>query len=237
MQVNLLKNIITSLIGSSGNKIVDLLYGKKNVNEFLIAKSLKLTINQTRNILYRLADEGLVSFVRKKDRKKGGWYTYYWTLNTGKGLSKFGLILSKEIENLKNQGDTKKTKRFYYSKNCNLEFTEEVALVNHYSCPECGEVLELKDSGAEVADLEKKIAKLESVLKDVSLEINVIAVKETKIRERRAKADAKKKALERLNRRKEKQRLEKKLQIVKKVKSKKKDKHKTKGNKKKKGRR
>ena len=118
-----------------------------------------------------------------------------------------------------------------------MEFTEEVALVNHYSCPECGEVLELKDSGAEVADLEKKIAKLESVLKDVSLEINVIAVKETKIRERRAKADAKKKALERLNRRKEKQRLEKKLQIVKKVKSKKKDKHKTKGNKKKKGRR
>ena len=51
-------------------EIVDLLYGKANVNEFLIAKKLNVTINQARNILYKLGDEGLVSFIRKKDKKK-----------------------------------------------------------------------------------------------------------------------------------------------------------------------
>src|SRR3989338_5700405 len=112
MQIDLLKEIVSSVVGQTGNSIVDLLYGKKNVNEFIIAKKLNVTINQARNVLYKLADEGLVSFVRKKDRKKGGWYTYFWTLNTGKGLYKFKNILEKEIENLQNQHNTKKTKRF-----------------------------------------------------------------------------------------------------------------------------
>ena len=71
MQIKLLKDIVSSIVGQSPAKIVDLLYGKKNVNEFLIAKKLKLTINQTRNILYKLADEGLVGLVRKKASKKG----------------------------------------------------------------------------------------------------------------------------------------------------------------------
>jgi len=91
MQIKLLKDIVSSIVGQSSSKIVDLLYDKKNVNEFLIAKKLGLTINQTRNVLYRLADEGLVSFIRKKDNKKGGWYTYFWTLNSGKSFVKLSL--------------------------------------------------------------------------------------------------------------------------------------------------
>src|SRR3989344_4929140 len=118
MQVKLLKDIVTSVVGANSAKIVDLLYEKKNVNEFIIAKKLKLTINQTRNILYRLADEGLVSFVRKKDIKKGGWYIYFWTLNTGKSLIKFKENLQKDIDNLNNQINSRKTKRFFYCKHC-----------------------------------------------------------------------------------------------------------------------
>ena len=85
----LLKKILKELAGTEAEKIVEILYGKKNVNEFIIAKKLNLTINQTRNILYKLGDEGLVSFVRKKDNKKGGWYIYFWTLETEKGLEKY----------------------------------------------------------------------------------------------------------------------------------------------------
>src|SRR3989344_5879391 len=84
MQIDLLKEIVSSVAGEKAKAVVDLLHQKKNVNEFLVAKKLKLTINQTRNILYKLADEGLVSFIRKKDTKKGGWDTYFWTLNSGK---------------------------------------------------------------------------------------------------------------------------------------------------------
>src|SRR3989344_2201535 len=85
----LLKKIIREFVTTDPDKLVEILFKKKNVNEFNIAKKLQLTINQTRNILYKLGDDGLVSFIRKKDNKKGGWYTYFWTLETEKGLDKY----------------------------------------------------------------------------------------------------------------------------------------------------
>src|SRR3989344_1408899 len=121
MQIKLLKDIVANISGIGTEKIVDLLYGKKNVNEFLIAKKLGLTINQTRNILYKLADEGLVSFIRKKDNKKGGWYTYFWTLNSGKSFTKFRETLLKNLNELKEKLGKRKVGRFFYCVNCNIE--------------------------------------------------------------------------------------------------------------------
>jgi len=84
--IELIKESVSGIIGKNGEPIVDILYKKKNVNEFLISKKLNLTINQTRNLLYKLSDKGLIYFIRKKDSKKGGWYTYFWTLDTKKCL-------------------------------------------------------------------------------------------------------------------------------------------------------
>jgi transcription initiation factor TFIIE subunit alpha len=210
MQIKLLKDIVSSLIGSAGQKVVDLLYDKKNVNEFLIAKKLGLTINQTRNVLYKLADEGLVSFMRKKDRKKGGWYTYFWTLSSGKSLNKFREKLVKEIEELKTKQHIKKTKQFYDCPNCNIEYSEEEALPNQYACPECGEVLTLKDNTVEIETIGKQIAKLNGILAEVSTDLDIIHVEEDKVRARKIKAEAKKKAKEREVRKKEKAKLLKK---------------------------
>jgi len=205
MQVNLLKNIVSSIAGQNSAGIVDLLHDKKNVNEFLIAKKLKLTINQTRNILYRLADEGIVSFVRKKDRKKGGWYTYFWTLNTGKGLLKFKDNLSKTIEGLKTQLNTRRTERFYYCANCQIESNEESALLHQYTCPECGEVLQLKDKSKEIENLEKEISKLEGVMGSVEQERGLITKKEDMARARKMRAEEKKKSKERAAKKRKKQ--------------------------------
>ena len=159
MQVDLLKNIVSSVVGQHATGVVDLLFGKKNVNEFLIAKKLKITINQARNILYRLADEGIVSFIRKKDRKKGGWYVYFWTLNTGRGLLKFREHLTKNMDHLKNTLNLRKTERFFHCPNCNLESNEEGALQCQYTCPECGKILQLREKGRDAENLEKEIAK------------------------------------------------------------------------------
>ncbi|MBI3333902.1 hypothetical protein HYZ97_00230 [Candidatus Pacearchaeota archaeon] len=202
MQVTLLKSIISSFAGTNASGIVDLLYGKKNVNEFLIAKKLNLTINQTRNILYKLADEGLVSFVRKKDNKKGGWYTYFWTLNSGKSLLKFRDTMDKTITSLRSQLQSRKQGRFYLCKNCHLEFNEEQALLHTYACPECGEVLEVKDTSAEIQELEREIAKLEQALSKVNDELKIINHKEDQARTRRMKADERKRKKERAARQK-----------------------------------
>jgi len=98
MKIELLKDISQLVAGKNTSPIVDLLFDKKNVNEFLIAKKLGLTINQTRNMLYKLSDEGLVSFVRKKDKKKG-WYTYFWKIEILKTL----LFLRERFFNRKEQ--------------------------------------------------------------------------------------------------------------------------------------
>ena len=54
MQIKFLKSIVEHLTSKQAVPIVDLLADKKDINEFLIAKKLGLTINQTRNILYKL---------------------------------------------------------------------------------------------------------------------------------------------------------------------------------------
>lgn len=204
MQIDLLKEIVGSVAGEKAKSIVDLLHGKKNVNEFLIAKKLKLTINQTRNILYKLADEGLVSFVRKKDTKKGGWYTYFWTLNVERGLAKFKDHLNDLINSEKQQIQTKKTERFFFCPNCQIEMGEEQALSIQYTCQECGQTFELKDNSKEIMALEKEITKQEKILSELDKELGTINVQQNKAKARKLKAEEVKKKKEREERKKQK---------------------------------
>ncbi|MCA9485860.1 MAG: hypothetical protein KC506_03385, partial [Nanoarchaeota archaeon] len=167
----LLKKIVTDFAGSESEKLVDLLYKKKNVNEFLIAKKMNLTINQTRNMLYKLGDEGLVRFVRKKDKKKGGWYTYFWTLKVKKSLEKFKESIEEEVRKLEEQSQSRQNQRYYYSPLADLEYTEEEAILNDYTCPETGEVLEVKDNSDIVEQIKSNITELQSTLEYISQEI------------------------------------------------------------------
>ena len=216
MQINLLKDIVVSFAGPSAAGVVDILHNKKNVNEFLIAKKLNLTINQTRNVLYRLADEGLVSFVRKKDSKKGGWYTYFWTLNSGKSLSKFKEKLEGEINNLEAQLQSRQSKTFYYCPNCNIEYSEENALTYDYTCPECGEVLEVRDSSEAIKKIENEIGKMKSIISELDAELHEVSKKEEKAKTRRINLEKKKKDAERENKRRVREREKRKLEKTKK---------------------
>ena len=147
MQINLLKKVVENTAGIDAVKIVDLLFGKKDVNEFLIAKKLNLTINQTRNLLYRLSHLGIINSIRKKDKRKG-WYIYFWTFNVLKSLEVLAEGINTEINSLKGQLQSKKQKRFYKCKFCGLEVNEETALVTDFICSECGEVYDLADNTA-----------------------------------------------------------------------------------------
>ena len=172
MQVKFLKSIVEHLINKQSVPIVDLLVGKKDVNEFLIAKKLELTINQTRNILYRLSDYGLVSFIRKKDKRKG-WYIYFWTLNVYQSLNLLESRLKKELEHLESQAKSRKEKRYYLCKTCTIEVTEDAALLNDFTCPECEEIYELNEDAEIVGQLEKEIIKVRREIKFVSEEKNI----------------------------------------------------------------
>jgi len=169
MQVKFLKLIVENLLNKQASPIVDLLVGKEHVNEFLIAKKLDLTINQTRNILYRLSDYGLVSFIRKKDKRKG-WYIYFWTLDAHQSLKLLEETLKKDLSNLENQLKSRNEKRFYVCNTCSIEISEETALLNDFACPECEEIYELSESVDVVKQLEKVVNKIKKELDLVKVE-------------------------------------------------------------------
>ena len=172
-KLTLVKDVASSVVGKNTAPIVEILFDKKNVNEFLIAKKLDLTINQIRNVLYKLSDEGLVSFIRKKDKKKG-WYTYFWTFNSEKAFVLMKKIILKDIEILQVQLKSRESKRFYICKTCSIELTEESALLHNFTCSECGEIYEVNDNSKSIREINSSIDKLKRRLEEVESEIKII---------------------------------------------------------------
>ncbi len=171
MLEKLLKEIMVSIAGKQAEEIVNLLEGKKYVNEFIIAKRLNLTINQTRNILYKISDYGLVSFIRKKDKRKG-WYTYFWKIEILKCLEFLKSNLIKKIEQINYQIKSRETKEFYVCERCHIEFTEENALIHNFVCPECGNVLSRKDNTSLIKEYNKELDRLKRELTIVDEELS-----------------------------------------------------------------
>ncbi len=170
MLKDLLKEVVSIIVGKQAEDIVDLLDEQKYINEFVIAKKLNLTINQVRNILYKISDYGLVSSIRKKDKRKG-WYTYFWKIEILKALEFLKGNLQNKIDNIQHQIKSRETKRFYVCERCHIELTEENALLNNFICSECGSLLILKDNSKVIRDLIKTKEKFRRDLDTVEEEI------------------------------------------------------------------
>jgi len=215
-----LREVVTITVGKQVEEIADLLNSKNHINEFLIAKKLDITINQTRNILYKLSDFGLVSSIRKKDKKKG-WYTYFWKLEILKSMEFLRGILVKKMDQLNNQIRSRESKEFYVCERCDIEFNEETALAYDFTCNECGGVFTIKDKSKDLKTFKKDLMKLERELELVDIEVNrerailekkktkeIDRVKEEKLTKRRLtaknKAAAKSKSLKKVSKLKKK---------------------------------
>jgi transcription initiation factor TFIIE subunit alpha len=185
-----LKEIVTLIAGKQAEEIVDLLDGVKYVNEFIIAKKLNLTINQTRNILYKISDQGLVSFIRKKDKRKG-WYTYFWKIEIFKSLEFLRNSIMKKMEQINYQIKSRETKEFYFCPNCNIEFSEENALLHNFTCNECGNIVSRKDNSATIKEYNKELDKLKKELDLVDEELKIEKEKLGKVKAREAKKEEK----------------------------------------------
>jgi len=194
MLKKILKEVVTLIVGKQAEDIVDLLDSKKHINEFVIAKKLDLTINQTRNILYKISDYGLVSYIRKKDKKKG-WYTYFWKIEILKSLEFMKSNLLKKIDQLEHKIKSRETKRFYICERCNLELSEENALLYNFTCNECGDILALKDNTKFVREMKKSLEKLKKdlVFLEEEMKKEIEKVEKIKLKERRKEERAKKK--------------------------------------------
>ena len=216
----LLNEVVVSTVGKSAEEIVEPLSSNKHVNEFILAKKLGITINQTRNILYKIADYGLVSSIRKKDKKKG-WYTYYWKFEILKCLEYLKELWTKEKEKIQNEVELRKSKMFYVCESCDLEYDEDQALLMDFTCDECGRIFSVKNSSKIIKDFEKVLLKIEEKLKVVEVEIEKEQAKLGKKRgaelRKEEKEKEKKKAENRIKRKADKEARNKAEKKVKKI--------------------
>ena len=228
MLLKFLKEVVTVTVGKQAEEIAELLNSSKHVNEFTIAKKMDITINQTRNILYKLSDFGLVSSIRKKDKRKG-WYTYFWRIEILKALEFLRKNLVKRMGQIDFQIKSRETKEFYICENCNIEFNAENALLNDFTCNECGAIFTLKDNTKVLKEMKKNYSRFGKELKIIDVEIqkerDKIEKKKAKELKKEEKEKADKKAKAAAKRKREKKALEKKSKkslkkkkVVKKVK-------------------
>ena len=195
MQKKLLFDLVEDLAGEGNGRIVDVLYEKKDVNEFSISKQMELTVNQVRNILYKLSNFGLVSFIRKKDKRKG-WYIYYWTLNTEKSFELIENYLVNKIKEFEEELKKRENDRYYVCPSCGIEVKEATALEQDFVCDECAELYELADNSPYIRDLKSKITRNMKLLEQIKEELGNVRIKKKAKRERAAKKAEKEKKIE-----------------------------------------
>ncbi len=160
----IIESVVSEVAGEDVIPLVQALKNKKNVSEFKLAESIKEEVNRTRNMLYRLYDANLVSFVRKKDKKKG-WYIYYWTFDSKKIKYLLANLKKKRLTKLKDRLDREMESKFYSCPTQCIRLDFDQAMNFEFKCPECGELVEQEDNSEEVKKLEKDIKGLETELK------------------------------------------------------------------------
>jgi transcription factor E len=209
-----LKGAFEIVAGKQAENLVILLDGRKYINEFVIAKKMNLTINQVRNLLYKISDHGLVSSIRKKDKRKG-WYTYFWKIEIIKCLEFLKVNLLKSIEQLQFQIKSRQTKEFYVCGRCNIEFGEENALIHNFECNECGGIVSRKDNSSVIREHGKELDKMRRELSVIETELGAEREKAEKIRAKERKKEEEIKKRDAAQRKKAGKKTEKKKPVKK----------------------
>jgi transcription initiation factor TFIIE subunit alpha len=161
---NIIEYVVKELVGEDAIPLVNFLKNNKNISEFKIAEVIKKEVNSTRNMLYRLYENNLVSFIRKKDKKKG-WYIYYWTFNQKRVKDLIVELKKKKFKKLKERITREEGGNFFGCKNKCIRLDFDQATDFTFKCPECGSVLDQEDNKKVIEDIHKEIKDLEKEMK------------------------------------------------------------------------
>ncbi|MFT4303288.1 MAG: hypothetical protein ACMXYG_01875 [Candidatus Woesearchaeota archaeon] len=168
-EIKLTKKVIDSVISQAvGDDIIPLvnyLKTAKNSSEFQISTKIKIPVDVIRNQLYRLYNQNLVDFIRKKDKKKG-WYIYYWTINLERIKYLHEDLKKKRLNVLKERLIREKDGQFFSCINSCLRIDFEQATNFEYRCPECGELLNQEDNSIKIKKIEDEIKLLKKEIKE-----------------------------------------------------------------------
>ena len=159
----LVHDVITQVVGDDVMPVVEYLKEKRNISEFRIAEALNMEVNRIRNMLYRLNTHNLVTYIRKKDKLKG-WYISYWTLNLKAALSIQTKIKVSQIENMKERlaKEEENVNGFFLCPNLCSRLAIDKAMFYSFKCPECGSLMNQQDNTRTIERLKENIKELET---------------------------------------------------------------------------
>jgi transcription factor E len=150
-----------------GNEVAELvceLSKQDDYSEFKLAEALKKEVNETRNLLYKLHNLNLASFIKKKDNKVG-WYIYYWTFHDER-VENYILNEKKgQLENLREISSRREGQNYFACKNRCLSLDFDKSFEFSFRCPECGELLQQEDNSRREASAPQEIHVLETQIK------------------------------------------------------------------------
>lgn len=184
-----IEQVVVEVAGQDILLLVKTLRNRTNVSEFTLATQIKKEINVTRNMLYRLYDHNLVSFTRKKDKKKG-WYIYYWTFNTKRIPTLLADLQKRKLERLQERLQREKNSTFFACPSGCIRLVFDQAADFNYKCPECGTLLNQEDNSAKVTEIEKEITQLHAAVEAAKPKITA---KKKQVAKKPVKAKGKKK--------------------------------------------
>ncbi len=160
----LTEEVVSELVGEHAMPIIEFLKGKTKISEFIIAEELDLEINETRNILYKLLEHNIVSFLRKKDRIKG-WYICYWDFNEHMVPHLHRKLNLQKLEKMRDRLTSEEGGTFFMCKNACVRMDFDKSMEFEFKCVECGSIMHQQDNSRTVEFLKDKIKELEALTK------------------------------------------------------------------------
>ena len=160
MTKRLAERVVGAAVGGDALPALEKLYNTQECSEFEVAKAYEDDVHSARNVLYRMHNNNMVSFTKKKDKQKG-WYVYYWTLNY-KRIKELAVQVKEDRKRMLQHRLEREKGYIYYicSNNCvRLDF--EMATGFYFKCPECNEILVEHDNAKTINNIEKELARLE----------------------------------------------------------------------------
>lgn len=159
-----IEEVVSEVAGPDVVPLVNALKNQKNVSEFKLSGIIKMEVNEIRNMLYRLFNANLVTFIRKKDKQKG-WYIYYWTFNPKRVRYLVNKLKENKIEKLVERLDREKSNHFFMCHNNCIRLDFEQAMNFEFKCPECNEIMHQQDNSKTIKNIEDEIKKLQKSMK------------------------------------------------------------------------
>lgn len=162
----LINDLILEIAGKDVVPLIGLLKNKTDVSEFKLAAKLKLSVNQVRNMLYKLNSYNLVDFTRQKDKVKG-WYIYFWTFNMKLAKQMAVSMKNNKLNILRKRLEKESNELYFVCPSGCVRFDSINVMDYQFKCPECGKMLIKEDNKKNVEKIKKEITSIETELNEL----------------------------------------------------------------------